>query len=121
MSLLDRLDPWATIAKLGTHLIRLKSVRTTAQSEKETIQEICGNFFTRGSSLSRHNLKHSVEKPSGCMTGRKGYLSKSALQSHETKHSEGDESVCALCDQPFRLVEDLEKHLKWHIQGSSLV
>ncbi|CAG0899407.1 unnamed protein product [Cyprideis torosa] len=34
------LDPWTIITKLTTHLIRLRSVRTTAQSETERIQEV---------------------------------------------------------------------------------
>ncbi|CAG0911032.1 unnamed protein product, partial [Cyprideis torosa] len=36
---------------------------------------------------------------------------KVGYQSHTKKHSQIDKSVCALCDEPFRLVEDLEKHL----------
>ncbi|CAG0894483.1 unnamed protein product [Cyprideis torosa] len=47
----------------------------------------------------------------------KGFRNKSGLRYHEKKHSEGNMSVCALCGQPFRLVDDLEKHLKRHIQG----
>ncbi|CAG0903136.1 unnamed protein product, partial [Cyprideis torosa] len=39
------------------------------------------------------------------------------FQEQTAKHSEEEHSVCALCGELFRLVEDLEKHLKWHIQG----
>ncbi|CAG0879953.1 unnamed protein product [Cyprideis torosa] len=48
---------------------------------------------------------------------RDGFRSKWGLRCHQKKHSEGNQSACALCDQPFRLLEDLEKHLKWHIHS----
>ncbi|CAG0905167.1 unnamed protein product [Cyprideis torosa] len=99
-----------------------KSLSTKQQLKSH---EICGKAFADGSSLGKHKLVHTGEKPYSCITCGKSFArsdslsshNKSGLHNHEKMHSEGNQSVCALCDQPFRLLEDLEKHLRWHIQS----
>ncbi|CAG0901660.1 unnamed protein product [Cyprideis torosa] len=84
-----------------------------------TYCSVCGKAFNQESNLRRHEFTHKKEKRFHCSVGGNVFRSKSGLKDRENKHSEGNQSVCALCDQPFPLVEDLEKHLKWHIQSGS--
>ncbi|CAG0904553.1 unnamed protein product, partial [Cyprideis torosa] len=98
-----------TCAVCGKSLSRKQSLQShelTHTGEKPLACRICGKAFARRSALSRHKLIHT------------GFRSKEGFEGHARKHSEGEQSVCALCGEPFRLVEDLEKHLKWHIQGT---
>ncbi|CAG0905520.1 unnamed protein product, partial [Cyprideis torosa] len=72
-------DSWRVeIIKLATYLIRLRSVRTTAQSEKERMQEgdyqhkqsfacaVCGKSLSRTWGLQSHELTHTGGKPFAC-------------------------------------------------------
>ncbi|CAG0902681.1 unnamed protein product, partial [Cyprideis torosa] len=78
---------------------------------------VCGKAFNHQSNLRRHEFIHKKEKRFHCSVYGDGFRSKSELHYHGKQHSEGIHSACALCDQPIQIVEDLEKHLKWHIES----
>ncbi|CAG0898814.1 unnamed protein product [Cyprideis torosa] len=87
-----------------------KNSRGHCKQKKRFTCGVCGKSLSTKRNLQSHEFTHTLDKPFACNTY--AFRSKSGLHYHQKKHSEGIQSVCALCDQPFRLVEDLEKHLK---------
>ncbi|CAG0896419.1 unnamed protein product [Cyprideis torosa] len=87
------------------------------QQKKRFTCAVCGKSLSSKTGLQSHELTHTGEKPFACMIcgkefARRRFRTKEGFEGHTRKHSEGEQSVCALCGEPFRLVEDLEKHLK---------
>ncbi|CAG0900978.1 unnamed protein product [Cyprideis torosa] len=102
-----------------------KNSRGHCQQKKRFTCDVCRKSLSTKQRLQSHEFTHTGEKPFSCRICGKsfaqshGFQSKAGLHNHEKKHSKENQSTCALCGQPFRLVEDLEKHLKWHIQSGS--
>ncbi|CAG0901923.1 unnamed protein product [Cyprideis torosa] len=84
-----------------------KNSRDIGHQKKRFICGVCGKSLSTKQRLQSHELTHT------------GFRSKVGYQGHTKKQCEEEMSVCALCGDPFQLLEDLEKHLKWHIQSGS--
>ncbi|CAG0906320.1 unnamed protein product, partial [Cyprideis torosa] len=119
MSLLDRLDPWATTAKLETYLIKLRSVRTTAQSKKGTIQEVAAK--RRNALLALYvanlcqpsatfNLTSSHTHPFACKICGKTFSKSGNLSTHNLTHTGEKPFACRICGKSFAQNVNLSTH-----------
>ncbi|XP_028575874.2 uncharacterized protein LOC114592144 isoform X1 [Podarcis muralis] len=63
---------------------------------------VCERAFTRKSSLNRHLIIHSGEKPYRCLDCGKGFNRRTNLMAHEAVHTEEKSYQCSECGESFK-------------------
>lgn len=71
---------------------------------------LCEKCFNQKSILNRHLLVHANNKAFQCPTCHKQFTEKGALKRHEATHSNLKNWVCKICGKSFILKEYLTKH-----------
>ncbi|GIY77175.1 zinc finger protein 99 [Caerostris darwini] len=75
---------------------------------------ICDKHFSQTSSLKRHMVSHSGERPFGCKECDKTFKTKAALKRHSIIHTGECPYECSTCKRKFNQISNLRKHLVIH-------
>ncbi|XP_015929610.1 zinc finger protein 92 [Parasteatoda tepidariorum] len=81
---------------------------------KSTYCSICDKQFNQTSSLKRHMLAHSADRPFCCKECDKTFKTKAALKRHEIIHTGECPFECSTCKRKFNQISNLRKHLVIH-------
>ncbi|XP_029906677.1 zinc finger protein 3-like [Myripristis murdjan] len=114
-----------TNAKQGTHLLRIKAVRSVkpalprpphpAQSvQKWHCCKECGKGFSFACQLEVHMRWHTKEKPYGCAVCRKSFTTVSMLKRHHRIHTGEKPFRCHICGKCFNQSAHLNTHFRLH-------
>ncbi|GFT27003.1 zinc finger protein 99 [Trichonephila clavipes] len=75
---------------------------------------ICDKHFNQSSSLKRHMVSHSGERPFDCEQCDKSFKTKAALKRHSIIHTGECPFECSTCKRKFNQISNLRKHLVIH-------
>ncbi|KAF8764319.1 zinc finger protein 430-like [Argiope bruennichi] len=75
---------------------------------------ICDKHFNQSSSLKRHMVSHSGERPFCCEECDKTFKTKAALKRHSIIHTGECPFECSTCKRKFNQISNLRKHLVIH-------
>lgn len=75
---------------------------------------VCGNSFTRSTSLNKHLRMHNGNRPFKCAACPKIFGSRGDLKRHQIIHSGIKPWICTVCSVPFNRKDKLVRHEKLH-------
>lgn len=75
---------------------------------------VCGNSFTRSTSLNKHLRMHNGNRPFSCSACPKIFGSRGDLKRHQIIHSGIKPWICTVCSVPFNRKDKLVRHEKLH-------
>uniref|UniRef100_A0A3B5M4L0 C2H2-type domain-containing protein n=1 Tax=Xiphophorus couchianus TaxID=32473 RepID=A0A3B5M4L0_9TELE len=75
---------------------------------------VCGKTFLTANELRLHNRYHTGERPYKCDVCSKAFIQSGYLKSHMRIHTGEKPFKCDLCDKTFRLSYHMKKHRRTH-------
>ena len=88
--------------------------RTHADEADRYVCSICGKEFKEPSSLKKHEMTHSGERPLKCEICEKGFIFALSLKRHKMKHTGELPFKCSTCGQGFFYKTRLTAHIMSH-------
>ncbi|XP_046858975.1 zinc finger protein 99-like isoform X2 [Xenia sp. Carnegie-2017] len=93
--------------------VKKKRKRSNVSDRNEQSCNVCNKVFRDATSLKRHALVHSGERPHKCNYCEKRFRRRDHLKSHETSHHSGITAhKCTTCDATFNTRYALTVHVK---------
>ncbi|KAF7237308.1 hypothetical protein EYD10_15975 [Varanus komodoensis] len=93
---------WKRKSLSGGDLCRISCTWRPPKGVGRSVCPVCSKGFTRKSSLNRHLIIHTGEKPYKCSNCGKSFNRKTNLIAHEVIHSEEKLYQCADCGETFK-------------------
>ncbi|KAG8192733.1 hypothetical protein JTE90_009755 [Oedothorax gibbosus] len=88
---------------------------TAGEEESKSLYcSVCDKHFNQSSSLKRHMVSHSGERPFNCDQCDKTFKTKAALKRHSIIHTGECPFECSTCKRKFNQISNLRKHLVIH-------
>uniref|UniRef100_A0A096MDE7 C2H2-type domain-containing protein n=2 Tax=Poecilia formosa TaxID=48698 RepID=A0A096MDE7_POEFO len=84
--------------------------------EKPHFCKVCCTSFRCTSHLVRHMGTHTGERPFSCMACGKSYIDRGSLNAHMKDHLENKPFTCSVCDKSFVRMQYLTCHLRVHTE-----
>ena len=82
--------------------------------EPYTTCHICNKSFAHSSSLHRHSIIHTGEKPYSCQVCASSFNRQGTLRRHLRIHTGEKPHSCQICDKSFSQLSHLRSHCKTH-------
>jgi len=107
--------------KNGTSLPYIIETNNTVGNRKRSskilpVCGICGKKFVCVTTMKRHLVTHTGERPFNCKVCGKQYTQKGNLRVHERTHRNDRPFECNICHQKFYRKEPMQKH-QWRQHG----
>ncbi|XP_034035122.1 zinc finger and BTB domain-containing protein 11 [Thalassophryne amazonica] len=88
--------------------------KTTPQTKREFVCDICGKTLPKPYSLRIHMLNHTGVRPHSCKVCGKTFTHKHSLKMHRVLHDITKQLQCEYCHKTFVTKRSLEEHTSTH-------